>query len=119
MAGAPVTEVFYDQDFGEARTRSALIRAIWQVKDDIAVDFAFVVYALTSIRPARSAPASPLLSRYADLRAENLYESDAAFATDRRFSRRWHRCAYLATLAHLIKPVALFEPLTIRGDLLK
>jgi hypothetical protein len=71
MAGAPVTEVFYDQDFGEARTRSALIRAIWQVKDDIAVDFAFVVYALTSIRPARSAPASPLLSRYADLRAEN------------------------------------------------
>jgi len=36
----PVTEVFYDRDFGEARTRSVLIGAIWQVKDDIAVDFA-------------------------------------------------------------------------------
>ena len=40
LAGAPVTEVFYDRDFGEARTRSALIGAIWQVQDDIAVDFA-------------------------------------------------------------------------------
>jgi hypothetical protein len=35
----PVAEVFYDRDFGEARTRSALIGAIWQVKDDVAVDF--------------------------------------------------------------------------------
>jgi hypothetical protein len=35
----PVAEVFYDRNFGEARTRSALIGAIWQVKDDIAVDF--------------------------------------------------------------------------------
>jgi len=35
----PVAEVFYDRDFGEARTSSALIGAIWQVKDDIAVDF--------------------------------------------------------------------------------
>jgi hypothetical protein len=40
LAGAPVTEVFYNRDFGEARTRSALIGAIWHVKDDIAVDFA-------------------------------------------------------------------------------
>jgi hypothetical protein len=35
----PVAEVFYDRDFGETRTRSALIGAIWQVKDDVAVDF--------------------------------------------------------------------------------
>ena len=35
----PVAEIFYERDFGEARTRSALIGAIWQVKDDVAVDF--------------------------------------------------------------------------------
>src|SRR5262249_31368367 len=34
----PVAEVFYDRNFGEARTRSALVGAIWQVKDDVAVD---------------------------------------------------------------------------------
>jgi hypothetical protein len=34
----PVAEIFYERDFGEARTRSALIGAIWQVKDDLAVD---------------------------------------------------------------------------------
>ena len=34
----PVAEVFYDRDFGEARTRSALIGAIWQAKDDVAAD---------------------------------------------------------------------------------
>jgi hypothetical protein len=35
----PVSEVFYQRDFGEAETRSALIGAIWQAKDDVAVDF--------------------------------------------------------------------------------
>ena len=34
----PVGEVFYDRDFGEARTRSALIGAIWQISDDVAAD---------------------------------------------------------------------------------
>jgi hypothetical protein len=34
----PVAEIFYERDFGEALTRSALIGAIWQVKDDLAVD---------------------------------------------------------------------------------
>jgi len=35
----PVSEVFYDRDVGQFRTRSALVGAIWQVKDNIAVDF--------------------------------------------------------------------------------
>jgi hypothetical protein len=34
----PVAELFYERDFGQFRTRSALIGAIWQVKDDVAVD---------------------------------------------------------------------------------
>jgi len=36
----PVREFFYELDAGEFQTRSGLIGAIWQVKDDIAVDFA-------------------------------------------------------------------------------
>jgi hypothetical protein len=36
----PVSEVFYEQDVGLLRTRSVLIGAIWQVQDNIAVDFA-------------------------------------------------------------------------------
>jgi len=36
----PVSEVFYEQDIGLLRTRSVLIGAIWQVQDNIAVDFA-------------------------------------------------------------------------------
>jgi hypothetical protein len=35
----PVSEIFYDRDVGLFRTRSALIGAIWQVQDNIAVDF--------------------------------------------------------------------------------
>jgi hypothetical protein len=34
----PVAEVFYERDFGQTRTRSALIGAIWQVEDDVAMD---------------------------------------------------------------------------------
>ena len=34
----PVMEIFYDRDFGEAQTRSALIGAIWQVSDEVAAD---------------------------------------------------------------------------------
>jgi hypothetical protein len=36
----PVGEFFYEVDVGEFETRSSLIGAIWQVKDNIAVDFA-------------------------------------------------------------------------------
>ena len=35
----PVAEIFYDRTFGESKTRSALVGAIWQVKDDVALDF--------------------------------------------------------------------------------
>lgn len=35
----PVTELFYEQDVSLFRTGSALIGAIWQVQDNIAVDF--------------------------------------------------------------------------------
>src|SRR5207302_67817 len=35
----PVVEVFGEHDFGGTSARSALIGAIWQVKDDIAMDF--------------------------------------------------------------------------------
>jgi hypothetical protein len=35
----PVAEAFYERDFSEARIRSALLGAIWQVKEDVAVDF--------------------------------------------------------------------------------
>ena len=36
----PVAEIFYERDVGLFRTRSALVGAIWQVQDNIAVDFA-------------------------------------------------------------------------------
>jgi opacity protein-like surface antigen len=35
----PVAEIFYERDVDQFRTRSALIGAIWQVQDNIAVDF--------------------------------------------------------------------------------
>jgi hypothetical protein len=35
----PVSEFFYERDIGLLRTRSALVGAIWQVQDNIAVDF--------------------------------------------------------------------------------
>jgi hypothetical protein len=35
----PVSEIFYERDVGRFRTRSALIGAIWQMQDNIAVDF--------------------------------------------------------------------------------
>jgi hypothetical protein len=35
----PVAEIFYDSDIGQFRTRSALVGAIWQVQDNVAVDF--------------------------------------------------------------------------------
>jgi hypothetical protein len=37
----PVSEIFYERDVGLFRTRSALIGAIWQVQDNIAVDLGF------------------------------------------------------------------------------
>jgi hypothetical protein len=36
----PVSEFFYETDIGAFHTRSGLVGAIWQVKDNIAVDFA-------------------------------------------------------------------------------
>lgn len=36
----PVSEFFYELDVSEFHTRSGLIGAIWQVKDNLAVDFA-------------------------------------------------------------------------------
>jgi len=35
----PVTEIFYERDFGAFQTRSALVGVIWQVNDDAAIDF--------------------------------------------------------------------------------
>ena len=35
----PVFEIFYERDVSQFQTRSALIGAIWQVQDNIAVDF--------------------------------------------------------------------------------
>jgi hypothetical protein len=35
----PVSEFFYERNVGEFQTRSALIGAIWQIQDNIAVDF--------------------------------------------------------------------------------
>jgi hypothetical protein len=34
----PVAEVVYDRAFGEIETKSALVGAIWQVRDNLAVD---------------------------------------------------------------------------------
>src|SRR6202040_367127 len=34
----PVAEIAYERDFGRLETKSALVGAIWQVKDDVAVD---------------------------------------------------------------------------------
>lgn len=35
----PVSEIFYEREVGQFRARSALVGAIWQVQDNIAVDF--------------------------------------------------------------------------------
>ena len=35
----PVAEFFHERDFGQFQTRSALVGAIWQVKDNLAIDF--------------------------------------------------------------------------------
>lgn len=37
----PVAELFYEEEFGQARTFSALIGAIWQVKDNLSFDVGF------------------------------------------------------------------------------
>jgi hypothetical protein len=37
----PVAEFFYEEEFGQARTFSALIGAIWQVKDNLSFDVGF------------------------------------------------------------------------------
>src|SRR5438094_3926 len=34
----PVAEIAYERDFGRVETKSALVGAIWQVRDDLAVD---------------------------------------------------------------------------------
>jgi hypothetical protein len=37
----PVAEFFYEEEFGQARTFSALVGAIWQVKDNLSLDVGF------------------------------------------------------------------------------
>lgn len=37
----PVAEFFYEEEFGQARTYSALFGAIWQVKDNLSFDVGF------------------------------------------------------------------------------
>ena len=37
----PVAEIFYEEEFGQARTISGLIGAIWQVRDDFSFDVGF------------------------------------------------------------------------------
>ena len=34
----PVAEIFCERNFGQSATRSALVGAIWQVRDNVAVD---------------------------------------------------------------------------------
>jgi hypothetical protein len=46
----PVAETFYEEEFGQARTISGLIGAIWQVRDNLAVDIGFR-HALTNGQP--------------------------------------------------------------------
>ena len=53
----PVSEFFYERDVGEFETRSGLIGAIWQVKDNVAVDFAVRGARINDQPRARSAPA--------------------------------------------------------------
>jgi hypothetical protein len=45
----PVLEVFYDKVWLETETRSALVGAIWQVRDDLSFDVAYR-YALENGR---------------------------------------------------------------------
>jgi len=37
----PVVEIFYEEEFGQLHTISGLIGAIWQVRDDLAIDIGF------------------------------------------------------------------------------
>jgi hypothetical protein len=37
----PVAEFFYEEEFGQAHTISALIGAIWQVRDNLSFDIGF------------------------------------------------------------------------------
>jgi hypothetical protein len=46
----PVAEFFYEEEFGQARTASALVGMIWQVNDKLALDMA-VRQAVTNGRP--------------------------------------------------------------------
>lgn len=46
----PVAEVFYEDEFGHARTVSGLIGAIWQVRENLAVDVG-LRHALTNGHP--------------------------------------------------------------------
>jgi hypothetical protein len=52
----PVGEFFHERDFGQFQTRSALAGAIWQVKDNLAIDFGLRGARVNITRRARSAP---------------------------------------------------------------
>jgi hypothetical protein len=55
----PVAEIFYDRDVAEFCTRSALVGAIRQVQDNIAVDLGLRGARVNDHTAGRSAPASP------------------------------------------------------------
>src|SRR5450759_1812226 len=46
----PVAEIFYEEEFDQSHTISGLIGAIWQVRDDLAIDIGFR-HALTNGQP--------------------------------------------------------------------
>jgi hypothetical protein len=46
----PVAEIFYEEEFGQAHTVSGLVGAIWQVRDNLAVDIG-LRHALVNGRP--------------------------------------------------------------------
>jgi hypothetical protein len=52
----PVAEFFHERDFGQFQTRSALVGAIWQEKDNLAFDFGLRGARMNDHTRARSAP---------------------------------------------------------------
>src|SRR5262249_9637015 len=46
----PVAEVFFEEEFGQSRTISGLLGAIWKVRDDLSFDVG-IRHAVTNGRP--------------------------------------------------------------------
>jgi hypothetical protein len=49
----PVAEFFYEEEFGPAHTVSALVGAIWQVRDNLSFDVGFR-HAITNVNEVRA-----------------------------------------------------------------